>query len=160
MMKSLASELAGTPTGGFAAKHKRLVAALTHAKATTADLPPRLDAGTVASFSFGKGTDAALGGMHAKTLHDGPGGGKWLFKPDKQAKGARAHAVASALLHAGEQFQVRRNLDLTDASCAVCGGCFVLVAWWQRCRNGRFLASVLKLVSAQDNHAPTGRTTR
>lgn len=103
LMKSLASELAGAQTGGFAAKHKRLVAALAHAKATAADLPPRLDAGTVASFSFGTGTDADLGGIHAKSVHDGPGGGQWLFKPDKQAKGARAHAeaAASALLHAG-----------------------------------------------------------
>ena len=55
------------------------------------------------AFAFGPGQTAVLGGMHAKTLHDGPGGGKWLFKPDKQDKGARAHAeaAASALLHAG-----------------------------------------------------------
>jgi hypothetical protein len=88
---------------GFAAKHKQLVAALAQAKATGADLPPRMDTVTVAAFAFGAGKAAALGGMHAKTIHTGPDGQPWLFKPDKQARGVRAHAeaAASALLHAG-----------------------------------------------------------
>jgi hypothetical protein len=97
------SPAAAASPAGFAAKHKQLVAALVHAKATTADLPARLEPAAVASFKFGKGQTAVLGGMHAKTIHTGPDGGKWLFKPDKQARGARAHAeaAASALLHAG-----------------------------------------------------------
>jgi hypothetical protein len=90
------------PATGFAAKHKQLVAALAHVKATTADLPPHLETNAVTSFEFGKGKAAVLGGMHAKTIHTGPDGGNWLFKPDKQARGARAHAeaAASALLQA------------------------------------------------------------
>jgi hypothetical protein len=57
----------------------------------------------VNSFVFGTGKAAVLGEMHAKTVHAGPDGGTWLFKPDKQVRGARAHAeaTASALLHAG-----------------------------------------------------------
>ncbi len=103
---SSAPAKAGSPTmkpaTDFAAKHKQLVAALTHVKATTADLPSHIEASAVASFEFGKGKAAVLGGMHAKTIHTGPDGGNWLFKPDKQARGARAHAeaAASALLHA------------------------------------------------------------
>lgn len=59
---------ARTP-GQFAATHRSLVAALQHATATTADLPHRHDPGTVASWTFGPGTAATLGGAHAKALH-------------------------------------------------------------------------------------------
>lgn len=81
---------------GFVAKHRGLVEALQQAKGTAADLPPRHDPAAVASWDFGPGKEAALGGMHAKTLHQAPDGSTWMFKPDKHEKGARAHAEAAA----------------------------------------------------------------
>src|SRR5207244_671035 len=87
---------------GFAAQHRQLVAALRQAKATAADLPPRVPAAKVAAWSFSGGTPAQLGGMHKKTLHTAPDGSTWMFKPDKTGHGARAHAeaAASAAFHA------------------------------------------------------------
>jgi hypothetical protein len=85
----------GNPTG-FVAKHRGLVEALQQVKGTAADLPPRHDPAAVASWNFGPGTEAALGGMHSKTLHQAPDGSTWMFKPDKHEKGARAHAEAAA----------------------------------------------------------------
>lgn len=34
--------------------------------------------------------------MHTKSVHTGPDGNKWMFKPDHQAKGAKASAEAAA----------------------------------------------------------------
>ncbi|RKE03014.1 hypothetical protein [Streptomyces sp. TLI_171] len=82
--------------GAFAAKNKALVAALQMATAAASDLPKRMEASQVAAISFGPAQAAALGGAHSKTLHQGPDGGMWLFKPDKQAGGARAAAEAAA----------------------------------------------------------------
>ncbi|GAA2753371.1 hypothetical protein [Kitasatospora cinereorecta] len=82
--------------GAFAAKNKALVAALQMAGATASDLPKRMESAQVAEMSFGPAQSAALGGAHSKSLHQGPDGGMWLFKPDKQAGGARAAAEAAA----------------------------------------------------------------
>ncbi|GJF30274.1 hypothetical protein KNE206_29740 [Kitasatospora sp. NE20-6] len=87
---------AGAAGGAFAAKNKALVAALQMAGANASDLPKRVESAQVAAMSFGPAQSAALGGAHSKTLHQGPDGGMWLFKPDKQASGARAAAEAAA----------------------------------------------------------------
>ncbi|MEV8099108.1 hypothetical protein [Kitasatospora sp. NPDC085879] len=84
------------PKGAFAAKNKALVAALQMAGANASDLPKRVESTQVEAMSFGPAQSAALGGAHSKTLHQGPDGGMWLFKPDKQAGGARAAAEAAA----------------------------------------------------------------
>jgi hypothetical protein len=61
------------------------------------DVPKPVDAKVVATHDFGAGTSATnLGGVHSKSLHTGPDGGQWLFKPDKKTKGARAAAEAAA----------------------------------------------------------------
>lgn len=82
--------------GGFVAQHRALVEALNQAKATAADVPPRPAANEIASWTFGPGKAAHLGGMHSKSLHQAPDGSTWLFKPDKAHGGARAHAEAAA----------------------------------------------------------------
>jgi hypothetical protein len=93
---------AGAPTS-FATKHNDLIAALQHAQATASDLPERIDPATVASWGFGPGSAAGLGGVHTKSVHAAPDGSTWMFKPDKTAGGARAHveAAASAAFDAG-----------------------------------------------------------
>lgn len=86
-----------TSSTGFMGKHAALVAALQHHGAAAAEVPKPIDAALVASHDFGTGTSAAsLGGSHSKSLHTGPDGKPWLFKPDKQTNGARAHAEKDA----------------------------------------------------------------
>lgn len=84
------------PRGRWSSGHATLMAALTHAAASHHAVPTRLDDGAVAGWGFGPGTAANLGGVHAKTLHTGPDGNSWMFKPDKSFHGARAAAEASA----------------------------------------------------------------
>ncbi|MGP4027190.1 hypothetical protein [Actinomadura sp. 3N407] len=88
---------------GFAAKHNDLLAALRNVQATASDVPQRLDPAAVASWDFGPGKAASLGGQHTKSVHVGPDGGDWMFKPDKHNGGARGHAEAAAsdVFHAG-----------------------------------------------------------
>ncbi|MEY9211524.1 hypothetical protein NI17_009985 [Thermobifida halotolerans] len=82
---------------GFLGKHAALVQALKQHGAAASALPPRLDPAVVNEHDFGKGVAAhGLGGMHSKSLHTGPDGGQWLFKPDQSAQGARAHGEAAA----------------------------------------------------------------
>ncbi len=88
--------VSAVPGGAFAAKHKALVAALQMAGAASSDLPKRVETSQVAAMSFGPAQSAALGGAHSKSLHQGPDGGMWLFKPDKHTGGARAAAEAAA----------------------------------------------------------------
>jgi hypothetical protein len=92
------AEPQGKPStpGGFVAQHRALVAALNQAKATAADVPSRPAAAEVASWTFGPGKAAHLGGVHSKSLHQAPDGSTWLFKPDSTLGGARAHAEAAA----------------------------------------------------------------
>ena len=87
-----------TPAGAksFAAKHLQVVAALKAHQALATDLPARPPAAEVASWSFGPAQKAHLGGAHTKSIHAGPDGGAWMFKPDKYAGGAVAHAEAAA----------------------------------------------------------------
>lgn len=59
-----------------------------------ADLPAAVPAAAVATHDWGKGTPFSKG-SHTSTVHAGPDGNQWMFKPDK-AKGARAHAEAAA----------------------------------------------------------------
>jgi hypothetical protein len=80
----------------FAAKHLQIVAALKAHQALAADLPARPPAAEVASWEFGPAQAANLGGAHTKSLHTAPDGSVWMFKPDSQAGGARAHAEATA----------------------------------------------------------------
>ena len=65
-------------------------------QAVTADLPARPPSEEVSSWSFGPAKAAHLGGAHTKSLHTAPDGSVWMFKPDKTAAGARAHAEAAA----------------------------------------------------------------
>ncbi|MEU0341976.1 hypothetical protein ABZ092_24200 [Streptomyces bobili] len=83
------------PPGSFNAKVQALVANLQQVKATTQDVPARIDADVVGSWSFGPGKTANLGGTYAKSLHDAPDGSAWLFKADKDG-GAIAHAESAA----------------------------------------------------------------
>ncbi|MPY57189.1 hypothetical protein [Streptomyces spongiae] len=83
------------PPGSFNAKVQALVANLQQVKATTQDVPARIDADVVGSWSFGPGKAANLGGTYAKSLHDAPDGSSWLFKADKDG-GAIAHAESAA----------------------------------------------------------------
>ena len=80
----------------FAAKHLAIVEALKAHQAIAADIPARMPASEVGSWSFGAAKAANLGGGHAKTLHAAPDGSMWMFKPDKTGGGARAHAEAAA----------------------------------------------------------------
>ena len=94
---SAAVAASGPPSSkSFAAKHLAIVEALKAHQAIAADVPSRLPATEVASWSFGTAKTANLGGGHAKTLHAAPDGSVWMFKPDKTAGGARAHAEAAA----------------------------------------------------------------
>lgn len=86
-----------TPSGkSFAAKHLALVESLKHHVASTAQLPARVSASEVSSWSFSDAPGKALGGAHTKSLHTAPDGSVWMFKPDKTGGGARAHAEAAA----------------------------------------------------------------
>lgn len=60
-----------------------------------AELPPPPTAAAVTEHDWGKGTPFSKG-SHESSVHTGPDGGKWMFKPDKSANGARAHAEAAA----------------------------------------------------------------
>ncbi|MEU6352153.1 hypothetical protein ABZ896_22935 [Streptomyces sp. NPDC047072] len=98
-----ASPKAATPfkktpkPGSFNANIQALMAEVQHAKATSQDLPARVDAKDVATWTFGPGTTASnLGGTYAKTVHDAPDGSKWLFKADHNHGGALGHAEAAA----------------------------------------------------------------
>jgi hypothetical protein len=89
--------VAGTKPGDhWASKHVATINALKHHLASTQSLPPRTPEATVSAWTFGPPKGAALGGGHSKSLHDAPDGSLWLYKPDKSAGGARAHAEAAA----------------------------------------------------------------
>jgi hypothetical protein len=82
---------------GFGAQHAKLVHALAQHASVSAEVPKAVDPKVVAAHDFGTGTSAAaMGGMHTKSVHTGPDGGKWLFKPDKKGGGARAAAEVAA----------------------------------------------------------------
>ncbi|MEU0489981.1 hypothetical protein ABZ249_12190 [Nocardiopsis sp. NPDC006139] len=81
----------------FGGHHAKLVDALKHFNGAALDVPKPVDAKVVTAHDFGHGTSATgLGGVHSKSLHTGPDGGQWLFKPDKKTGGARAEAEAAA----------------------------------------------------------------
>ncbi|MGY4967116.1 hypothetical protein [Streptomyces sp. 900105245] len=83
--------------GSFNANVQAMMAAVQHAKATNQDLPARVDAKEVASWSFGPGTTASnLGGTYAKTIHAAPDGSQWMFKADHNHGGALGHTEAAA----------------------------------------------------------------
>jgi hypothetical protein len=87
----------------FGARHAVLVAALKHHTASHAGLPERVPQDQIESWAFTAAEKStALGGAHSKSLHTAPDGSTWMFKPDKTAHGARAHAemAASEVLHA------------------------------------------------------------
>ncbi|GAA1095391.1 hypothetical protein [Nocardiopsis metallicus] len=88
------SVVAKTSFGGH---HAKLLDALKHYSGAAVDVPKPVDAKAVATHDFGSGTSATgLGGVHSKSLHTGPDGGQWMFKPDKKTGGARAAAEAAA----------------------------------------------------------------
>jgi hypothetical protein len=87
---------ASPPAGSFGAKHLALVQAIKHHTAAAAALPERVPAATVENWKFTDGPVQSLGGAHTKTFHTAPDGSVWMFKPDKTAGGARAHAEAAA----------------------------------------------------------------
>lgn len=97
--KPAASEMTKTSFGGH---HAKLLEALKHYSGTAADVPQPLDTKVVAGHDFGSGTSATgLGGVHSKSLHTGPDGSQWLFKPDKTGGGrAAAEAAASKVFQA------------------------------------------------------------
>lgn len=83
--------------GSFNANIQALMAEVQHAKATSQDVPARIDAKEVAGWTFGPGTKASnLGGTYAKTVHEAPDGSKWLFKVDHNHGGALGHTEAAA----------------------------------------------------------------
>ncbi|MFD3961523.1 MULTISPECIES: hypothetical protein [Streptomyces] len=83
--------------GSFNANVQAMMAAVQHAKATSQDLPARVDAKEVAGWSFGTGTTASnLGGTYAKTIHAAPDGSQWMFKADHNHGGALGHTEAAA----------------------------------------------------------------
>ncbi|MFJ4152853.1 hypothetical protein ACIP10_35490 [Streptomyces galbus] len=83
--------------GSFNANVQAMMAAVQHAKATNQDLPARIDAKEVASWTFGAGTTAShLGGIHTKTIHAAPDGSPWMFKADHNHGGALGHTEAAA----------------------------------------------------------------
>ncbi|MCX4792569.1 hypothetical protein OG369_43115 [Streptomyces sp. NBC_01221] len=83
--------------GSFNANIQALMAKVQHAKATSQDVPTRVDAKEVAGWTFGPGTTAsALGGTYAKTMHAAPDGSQWLFKADHNHGGALGHTEAAA----------------------------------------------------------------
>ncbi|MCK9871342.1 hypothetical protein MRI28_17145 [Nocardiopsis dassonvillei] len=93
------STATATTQTGFLGKHSALVASLAHYNAVASEVPKPLDPKVVAAHDFGAGTTASnLGGVHTKSLHTGPDGQQWLFKPDKKAGGAVAQAEAVASL--------------------------------------------------------------
>lgn len=102
---STASPSSSAPTAKaksrFGVQHAQLLDALRHAKASHAALPQRLDPAAVATHDFGEGTQAALGGTGAKTVHTGPDGATWLAKPRSQALVHAEVAASSALARAG-----------------------------------------------------------
>ncbi|NUU20927.1 MAG: hypothetical protein HOV68_05335 [Streptomycetaceae bacterium] len=87
--------------GSFQGKVQALVANLQHLKATSNDIPVRMDSNVVKSWEFGAGTAAHLGGKHSKSLHSAPDGSNWLFKPDHVGALAHSEATASHLLSLG-----------------------------------------------------------
>ncbi|MFJ5850496.1 hypothetical protein [Streptomyces sp. NPDC092903] len=83
--------------GSFNANVQALMAKVQHAKATSQDVPARVDSKEVAGWTFGPGTTASgLGGTYAKTVHDAPDGSQWLFKADHNHGGALGHTEAAA----------------------------------------------------------------
>ncbi|MFD8732324.1 hypothetical protein [Streptomyces sp. NPDC059611] len=83
--------------GSFNANVQAMMAAVQHAKATNQDVPTRVDAKDVASWTFGPGTTASnLGGTYAKTIHAAPDGSQWMFKADHNHGGALGHTEAAA----------------------------------------------------------------
>lgn len=83
--------------GSFNANIQALMAEVQHAKATSQDLPARVDAKEVAGWTFGPGTKASnLGGKHAKTIHTAPDGSQWMFKADHSHGGTLGHTEAAA----------------------------------------------------------------
>jgi len=86
-----------TPRGSFGQQHAQLVAALRHAQAAHAAVPKPVDPSVVASWDFGTGQPANLGGIHPKSLHPGPDGGMWIAKGEGTPRGgAVTHAEAAA----------------------------------------------------------------
>ncbi|GAA1439027.1 hypothetical protein GCM10009602_08780 [Nocardiopsis tropica] len=97
MASATAAQAAAVATTSFGGHHAKLLDALKHYSGTALDVPKPVDAKVVATHDFGAGTSATnLGGVHSKSLHTGPDGGQWLFKPDKKTEGARAEAEAAA----------------------------------------------------------------
>ncbi|OEJ36888.1 hypothetical protein BGK70_00495 [Streptomyces agglomeratus] len=83
--------------GSFNANIQALMAEVQHVKATSQDLPVRVDAKEVAGWTFGPGTTASnLGGTYAKTIHAAPDGSQWMFKADHNHGGALGHTEAAA----------------------------------------------------------------
>ncbi len=88
------SAKAAPAAGSFGGKLATLVTKLRAHQAVAADVPPPLPDEQVAAYSWGPGK-AFNAGSHASTIHEGPDGRSWMFKPDKTG-GARAHAEAAA----------------------------------------------------------------
>ncbi|GAA4898921.1 hypothetical protein [Streptomonospora salina] len=89
------AEAAAAASPGWATQHGQLVAALKQHGGAWADVPKPVEPAVVAGHDFGAGASGGgLGGVHTKSVHTGPDGGKWMFKPDKSTGGARAEAEA------------------------------------------------------------------
>ena len=86
---------ATTGPGRFSGKLGTLTAKLKAHQQITADLPARTDTASVDGHQWGSGESWSKG-SHESSLHKGPNGQDWMFKPDKSAKGARAHAESAA----------------------------------------------------------------
>lgn len=81
--------------GRFTGKLGTLTAKLKAHQQLAADLPTRTAPAVVANHQWGSGQPWSKG-SHESSLHAGPDGSQWMFKPDKSAHGARAHAEAAA----------------------------------------------------------------
>lgn len=80
---------------GFVAGVKALGQKLRALKAASVDVPEPTPGGVVTAHNWGKGSSFSAG-SHESWTFKGPGGSKWMFKPDKSANGARAEAEAAA----------------------------------------------------------------
>lgn len=73
----------------------QLKAKLRAHQAIATDLPAAVSAAAIDGHDWGTGTPYSKG-SHTSTVHTGPDGKQWMFKPDKSANGARAHAESIA----------------------------------------------------------------
>ena len=84
--------------GRFSGKLGALTAKLKAHQQVVSDLPTRTNSTSLDGHNWGSGQSFSKG-SHQSSLHTGPDGSSWMFKPDKSANGARAHAESRGVQH-------------------------------------------------------------